>query len=251
MAALSLRLTLAALFLLYLSFWFAARGVYTRWNGTPPVPALAGALSASLNDAELSYRGFGLMLQNLGDVGRDVTPLKNYDYARLKEWFFLLHRLDPASDHMPMVAAHYFGATKVPKDAAEIVAYLRVAGQAPYAEKWRWLAHAAFLAQHRMKDPDLALAIAYDLQRLARAGVDMPQWARAMPAFVLANKGEAEAAKAFMSNLLVTDSTPHPEEVYFMKSFLIERAGMKPEEVEALARMRGDGIKEKDQNTKP
>lgn len=236
--------TLAPVFIalfINIALWFWSKDIYAKWDGVPPPPGKAGALAASLGDASLAYRAFGLMLQNLGDVGRDVTPLKGYNYVLLHDWFMLLHQLDPISDHMPMVAAYYFGGTRVPKDVREVIDYLAVAGEVRVGEKWRWLAHAAYLAQHRLGDTDMALDFAYKLTRMNQEGIEMPQWARQMPAFVLVSKGDNDAARSLMTNMLVTDTTQHPEEVEFMKSFLIERLGMDPKEVEALVQMRGEG----------
>jgi hypothetical protein len=223
-------------------FWAASREIYSKWDGVPPVPSTRGAVMMSLGDKEFSFRFLAMTLQNLGDVGRDVTPLKNYDYARLGKWFFLLNSLDPASDHVPMIAAYYFGATHIPKDVAVIVDYLSAVGQIPVGEKWRWLAHAAYLAQHRLNDTDLALRFAYKLVSMNRdQGVEMPQWARQMPAFILNNHGDKEAAKKLMMNMLVSEKTARPEEVNFMKSFLIEQLGADPAEVEAAMRLRSNG----------
>ena len=196
----------------------------------------------SLGDKEFSYRILAIMLQNFGDIGRDTTPLKDYNYKKLGRWFFLLHYLDPISDHVPMLAAHYFGGTLVPKDSAEVVKYLTVAGQMPFTEKWRWLAHAAYLAQHRMSNIDLALKLAYKLQRMNRVdGIKMPQWARQMPVFILNHRGEKEASRKLMENFLITEKNIDPAEVNFMKLYLIEQFGEDPKHVEQLVRMRGDG----------
>lgn len=179
------------------------------------------------------------MLQNLGDVGIDITPLKGYDYEMLGKWFFLLDSLDPLSDHVPMIAAYYFGATRIPKDVAVVADYLSSIEQASGGEKWRWLAHAVYLAQHRMHNLDLALTWAYKLSRMSQNGVDMPQWARQMPAFVLRNRGDKEAARQLMKNMLVTEKTAHPAELNFMQAYLINELGVDPEEVKALMRLRG------------
>ncbi len=225
---------------LNLLFWGMSSGIYARWEGVPPVPTRRGAIMLTLGDAEFAYRSLALALQNLGDVGRDVTPLKDYDYRRLGQWFYLLHSLDPLSDHVPFIAAYYFGSTKVPKDSAVVVDYLRTAGVVPGGEKWRWLAEAAYLAQHRMYNLQLALEIAYQLAKLPDNS-DLPQWARQMPAFVLKNRGDKEAARQMMENMLVTDKNAHPQEISFMKLFLIEDLGVDPQEVDRMMRMRAEG----------
>ena len=113
----------------------------------------------TLGDAELSYRSLAMLIQNLGDLGVDVTPIKDYNYRELGRWFHLLYELDAVSDHAPMMAAYYYGMTKSPQDVAIIVDYLRVVGSSGVGEKWRWLAQAVYLAQHRMYDVDLALKL--------------------------------------------------------------------------------------------
>lgn len=223
---------------LNLLFWCGSRDVYERWSGVPPVPSRTGAVMMTLGDPEFSYRTLAIILQNLGDVGRDVTPLRDYDYNALRKWFFLLWDLDPVSDHVPMVAAYYFGATKVPKDAANVVDFLEVAGSIPAGDKWRWLAQAVYLSQHRMYDMDLALKLAYRLAKMPNS-VDMPQWARQMPAFVLQKKGDREAARALMEQMLATQGNLQPAEINTMKYFLINEIGVAPEEVDKIMRMRG------------
>ncbi len=222
-------------------FWSVSKNLYTKWPGVPPVPSKIGAMSMTLGDKEFSYRTLALMLQNFGEMGRDTTPLKDYNYDKLHDWFFLLHELDPIADHVPMLAAHYFGGTVVPYQSSKVVSYLSVAGKIRAPEKWRWLAQAAYLAQHRMHNLDEALKYAYQLQRLSRDySIDMPQWARQMPVFVLNNRGEKAASRALMENLLVTEKNMHPTEINYMKIFLMEEFGLSRTYVEQLARMRGE-----------
>lgn len=234
-----IKIVFALLLGLNLAFWAGSRDVYSKWEGVPPVPSPRGAITMTLGDPEFSYRFLAITLQNLGDTGRDITPLKGYNYERLGQWFFLLHQLDPASDHVPMVAAYYFGGTRVPKDAAQVVKYLSTAGNIPVGEKWRWLAHAAFMAQHKMHDLTLALDLAYKLAKMPNSA-EMPQWARQMPAFILSEKGDKAAARKLMENMLVTEKNMHPNEINFIKAYLIEQLGVDPAEVEALVRMRAE-----------
>jgi len=73
----------AALFItlgLNVVFWSASQDIYSGWEGVPPVPSRNGAVMMTLGDSELSYRFLALILQNLGNTGRDTVPLKSYDY---------------------------------------------------------------------------------------------------------------------------------------------------------------------------
>jgi hypothetical protein len=234
-----INLFLAAALALNLALWTGSHKLYARWAGVPPVPSKPGAAMMTLGDPELSYRTGALTLQNLGDSGGQVTPLEAYDYAALGRWLDLLDDLDPASEHLPAVAAYYFGMVRdKPESTAVIVRYLTKVGRRPVDDKWRWLTQAAFLAQHRMKDLHLALDIAYTLSKMRPAdGRELPAFAREYPAFILREQGEKDAARRLMEEQLLIEQ--NPGEVNYIKSFLIEQIGVDPAEVEAIMKRRG------------
>lgn len=231
---------LTAVTLLCVGFWWLSSDLMARWAGVPPVPSTRTASLMALNDTQFAYRSGAMTLQTLGDTGGQIVPLKEYNYVRLSDWFQTLHRLDPAADHVPMIAAYYFGATSVPGDIAYIVDYLEQVGDSPVGQKWRWLAHAAYLARHRMDDMPRALDIAYKLSRITPLdGRPLPIWARQMPAFVLAARGDQAAARALLENMLINETDLHPNEVNFMQGYLAEQLNVPPAEVEQLMRLRG------------
>lgn len=141
---LRINLFLALALALNVGFWYGAHETFAHWGGVPPVPTKNGARIMTLGDEQFSHRFGAITLQNLGNSGGRVTAVKDYDYKKLGEWFWLLHDLDPASNHVPMLAAYYFGATQKPEDLAVVVNYLGAIGQNPVANKWRWLAQAIF-----------------------------------------------------------------------------------------------------------
>ncbi|MCB1556578.1 MAG: hypothetical protein KDJ15_04605 [Alphaproteobacteria bacterium] len=175
----------------------------------------------ALGDTQLAYRSAGIMLQNLGDSGGRAVALKDYDYDRLGRWFSQGDRWDPRSDFMPFLAAYYYGSVPDPKKLDPVITYLAQAGARPSGEKWRWLAQAVFLARYRQED----LAKAYDLAtRLASLPVEMPSWARQMPAFVSLAQGNKEAAYDIMIGILKTEAEKlPPQEVNFMVDYICTR----------------------------
>ncbi|MBI1216070.1 MAG: hypothetical protein GC185_09670 [Alphaproteobacteria bacterium] len=214
--------------------WAGSRYMYAKWAGVPPVPSHRGAVMMTLGDSEFSYRYGAITLQNLGDYGAETTPLKDYNYKKLGKWFWLLDGLDPASNHVPMLAAYYFGGVTTPKDVAIVVKYLASVGQIPVGNKWRWLAQAIFLAQHRMNDTSLALDLAYKLSKMKPVGDTLPGWARQMPAFVLKARGDHAAGRRIMEDILLSARYLHPNEVNFMKDYLITQLDTDPREVERV-----------------
>lgn len=219
-----------------------------RWGGVPPPPERKVAVLLGLGDAQFSYRLGAMTLQNVGNTPGMEVSLKDYDYHMLGKWFWLLHGLDPASNDVPMVAAYYFGGTRVPSDVAIVVEYLATIGQNPAGNKWRWLAHAVYLARHRMYDLDLALDLAYKLSRMQPVGDNLPIWAKQMPAFVLAAKGDKEAARQMVENMLLSQNRWHANEVMFMKDMLRRDFGMSRQDIEKIMQRREEaGVEELDE----
>ena len=87
--------------------------------------------------------------------------------------------------------------------------------------RWPWLAHAALLAKHRLKDLPLARRYAQALEQHAR-GPDVPPWARQMEIFVLEDMNELEAAKVLVASLLASGALSDPAEMRFLQQRLEE-----------------------------
>lgn len=184
--------------------WFYARHMQARWLNVPPAPGTAGAQIMTLGDASMAYRITALLLQHLGDFGGRTVNLKEYDYAPLKGWFLLADRLDPRSDFVPYLAAYYFGAVDDPVKVRPVIEYLRVAGNRPEGEKWRWLMHAVYLARFRAHDLPWAMEMARELAAIPNDR--MPALTRQMPAFIASAQGDKETALQIMITLLQTGS---------------------------------------------
>lgn len=213
---------LFALVAVNIATWYSVRDVKGRWTNVPPVPSLAGAGAGTLGDLQLAYRSYGLILQNLGSTGGRTESLKNYNYDRLKDWFFLTWALDNKSNYVPYMAAYYFGAVEDNKKLKPLIDYLEIAGQGAEGEKWRWLAHAVYLARYKMNDMNRALEMANKLA--ASKDETLPAWAKQMPAFVNEAKGDKQAAYEIMLNVLKTEGDKMPvQEVNFMLDYICKR----------------------------
>lgn len=217
---------------LNLFVWKASNTMQPNWLNVPPAPSERGAVAMALGDRQLAYRSGSITLQNFGDTGGHYRPFTEYNYKNLRQWFFMLHGVDPASEVVPILAGYYFGVSKDKEQLRQVVAYLSVVGEIPVSEKWRWLAHAVYLARHGMKDLDLALALAQKLARQRPVDEELPGWARQMPAFIMEAQGDEGAARQFMMNMLENESdTLNRNELNFLKYFLVERVGADPEAV--------------------
>lgn len=214
-----LYLVLLAILGANMGFWLFSHELRPAWGNVPPVTSVAGAKTMTLGDAQLAYRAFGLMLQNLGETGGKSTQFALYDYSRLKDWFLLEDKLDPLSNYVPALAAYYYGATLKKEQITPVVDYLEMVGQRPEKNKWRWLAHAVYLARYQQGDLNRALDLANRLATLPRD--DMPMWAIHMPAYVLNARGDKEAAYAVMMGILSSSGKElPPNEVLVIRDYI-------------------------------
>lgn len=231
----SLQRTYAILFLmLALNFglWSITHHARGKWGGVPPAPSEATATLMTLSDPQFSYRTGALTLQNIGDTGGRSTALRLYNYQKLSSWFWLLNKLDPDANYVPMTVAYYYGAVaNQPEKMRYIVDFLAEIGKNPDGVKWRWLAHAVFLARYKLNDLEYALELAYTLADMEPSGDYLPLWARHMPAFVLTAIGEKDAARALIEGVMLTGKDINPKEMFFMKDYLINRLGVPEDEI--------------------
>lgn len=200
-------------------FWQKSRYLEKSWSNVPNSPSKSVVQLTFMGNTELAYRFYATMLQNIGSVdGKDIS-LQKYDYKKLKEWFFLLHNLNPHSDIVPLLAAYYYGGIQDSNRLNEVLDYLEVVGENPDGEKWRWLGHAVFIARHIMKDNERALKLAYKLSE--NQNPNLADWAKQMPVYVLHDQGDTEIAYKIMLNLLISNiDTLHPNEIFFMQDYI-------------------------------
>ena len=78
-----------------------------------------------------------------------------------------------------------------------------------------WMAHAVFVAKHKIKDLQLALTYARDLRMHATAP-DIPSWAKQMELFVLEDLGEAESARILLGGLIENGVIRDEHEIRFL-----------------------------------
>lgn len=215
---------LLAGFLLFLAaqvlLWFHLRPIRPSMAIVPPLPTERSVKAFSLGDGQFYFRLLAFRLQNAGDTFGRNTPLKDYDYAVLEKWFFLLDTLDAKSNYVPALAGYYFSQSQHPEDVRHVITYLEHNYESDPQTKWWWLAHSVYLANHRLKDKELALRLAY---KLGTSPAEMPFWARQMPAFILEQMGERQQSYLIIKNILDTAKDIPPGELSFMEYFIRDR----------------------------
>lgn len=176
----------------------------------PPLPLLRGL---AMGDPQALSAALVLSLQAYDDQPGVSVPFAELDYPRLVAWLERALALDPRSDYPLLLAAQVY--SQVPDAARQrlMLDFVHRAFLADPDRRWRWLAHAALLARHRLHDDRLALRYAQDIAERARAA---PSWAREMRIFLLEDLGEREQAKILLGGLLASGTVTDPAEIRFL-----------------------------------
>jgi hypothetical protein len=179
-----------------IGFAVAARHVTPNRDLLPPVPTPRLRDAESFGDPQFLFRIDSLEIQNAGDTGGRIVPVKNYDFGIVVGWLRTLQSLDSRSAIPIELASGYFGQSQNTDYVRPIVEFMREnVGLRPQA-RWKYLFQAVYLAQRRLRDNDLALATAYQL-----ASYDFPDMmplAGMMPAFILEDLGRFREARAII-----------------------------------------------------
>lgn len=185
----------------------------------PAPPRPAAMRLAGMGESEAAARVAMLYVQSFDMAGGSAIPIRALDYTRLLGWLRAILELDPRSEYPLFAAARVYA--EVPDEARS-----RQALEFVYEEflkdpnrRWPWLAHAALLAKHRLKDMALALRYAAAVDRLTTSQ-DVPLWAKQMQIFVLEDMNELEAARIMIGGLLESGRITDPAEVRFLKDRL-------------------------------
>jgi hypothetical protein len=185
----------------------------------PPPPPVQALRLASFGEPEATARVTTLYVQAFDLGGANALPYGSLDYDRLIAWLRVILELDPRSEYPLFLAARVYA--EVPDQTRS-----RIALEFVYQEffkdpsrRWRWLAHAALLAKHRLRDLALARRYAAAIDRYA-TGEDVPLWAKQMEIFILEDLNELEAAKIMIGGLLAKGAIRDPAEARFLKERL-------------------------------
>lgn len=214
-----LTLAFSAAMVLQVIFWNYSRHIEPEMGIVPDVPGEAAVKALSFGDEQAFFRVLGMGIQNSGDTFGRFTALYKYDMKKLRNWFFLLDTLDNTSNYMPTLATYYFAQTQYRPDIKYVIEYLRHHAEGRLKTKWWWEAQAVYLAQHKLKNLDLALEIAKQLE----GNREIPIWAQQLPAFVHEKRGEMESALSIMEEIKKNAKDIPQHELNFMQYFVKER----------------------------
>ncbi len=185
-----------------------------------PAPPPVWALRAlSLGEEPAFARLLMLWLQAFDNQPGISIPFRNLDYDRVAGWLEQILVLDPRSRYPLLSAARIYA--EVPDDGRrrKMVEFVERQFLLAPDERWQWLAHAVFIAKHRLRDLPLALHLARELREFTHAD-RVPGWARQMELFVLEAMGDLQGAQVLLGGLIETGQITDAAEMKFLEQRL-------------------------------
>jgi hypothetical protein len=198
---------------------FALKAAEPRPTATaldlPDPPPRAALQLAAMGESIATANLLSLYLQAFDTQPGISIPFKDLDYAKVESWLSSILDLDPPGQYPLMMASQiYAQVPDVQKQRQMLDLTFRKFLVDPN-RRWRWLAHAAIMAKHRLNDPALALRYARALTERATAS-SVPDWAKQMHIFVLEEMGETETVKILLGGLLVSGTVTDAHEIHFL-----------------------------------
>ena len=187
----------------------------------PPPPSATALRLASFGEAAAAARLELLYLQAFDLGGGNELPYQKLDYGRLIGWLRTALELDPRSEYPLFLAARVYTEIPDPARIRRMLEFVEEAFRVDPDHRWQWLAHAALLAKHRLKDLPLARRYAAEIDRLATSP-EVPAWARQMEVFILEDMNELDAAKVLLGGLLSSGKIRDEAEARYLQQRLEE-----------------------------
>jgi len=148
-----------------------------------------------------------------------IQSFRSPELPPLLGWLRAALETDPRSHYPLFLAARVYAENTDAERTRGVLEFVHQEFRRDPDRRWPWLAHAALLAKHRLKDLPLARRYAQAIERSA-TGPGVPLWAGQMEIFILEDMNELEAARIMIASLLESGVVHDPAELRFLKERL-------------------------------
>ena len=184
-------------------------------------PSVRTIAAASLGDPIAAAKVMNLVLQAHDNQPGISIPFSRLDYVQLQRWLTRILELDPTGPYPLMAASRLYGEVPDRQRQRLMLDFVHEKFHADPNRRWPYLAHAAHVARHGLKDLNLARTYAASLSREA-TGPAVPAWVKQMEILLMADMNETEAARVLLGALLESGQVTDPAEARFLASRMAE-----------------------------
>ena len=155
----------------------------------------------SLDDSLTASKLTMLWLQAFDNQPGISISLQDLNYDRVIDWLDLILKLDSKTQYPLLAAIRFYAEVQNEDKQRKMIDFVAEKFIEKPNERWASMAHAVYMAKHRLKDIDLALDCAQLIRQYAK-GDNVPYWAKQMQIFILEDIGELESAMILIGGLL-------------------------------------------------
>ncbi len=184
-------------------------------------PSVSSLRLLSFGDPVFLAKLLMLWLQAFDNQPGVSVPYDDLDYDKVEGWLGSILQLDPGGQY-PLLAASRLYA-QVPDEAKQrqMLEFVYKQFLIDPQNRWPWLAHAAIVAKHRLKDLPLALKFSRAIVDKSTSN-DIPAWASQLQLLVLEEMGELETMQFLIGGLLTSGKITDPKEINYLNQRLQE-----------------------------
>jgi hypothetical protein len=185
--------------------------------GQPPSAALVRLMS--LDEPTAAAKLMMLHLQAFDFRAGTRQLYRDLDYADVVAWLDRIVDLDPEAQYPLLSASHIYAEVPDPAKARAMLDFVARRYHEDPNRRWPWMAHAAYVAKHRLNDLPLARKYAAALQEHTTTP-EAPLWVKQMEFFILEDMNELEAAKVMLGGLIASGQIKDPRDLALLEGRL-------------------------------
>jgi hypothetical protein len=185
----------------------------------PEAPSQAALNVLSLGDEIGISKFIMLWLQGFDHQPGISIPFSRLDYDSLISWLDRVLQLDQDSHYALLSASRIYSEVPDTDKQRKILEFVYEKFLEKPDQRWVWMAHAVYVARHKVKDNQLALRYARQLRIHTTSSV-VPNWARQLELFVYEDLGELETAQILLGGLIESGEITDENEINFLLSRL-------------------------------
>lgn len=178
-------------------------------------PSQSSLRLASLGDPIPLAKLLMLYLQSFDYQALNRIPYQALNYDTVQQWLLRVLWMDPKSQYPLLAASRLYAEVPDQTKTRLMLEFVYRQFLEDPDRRWPWLAHAAVIAKHRLKDLPLARRYAAAIQQHA-GGPNVPLWAKQMEVFILEDMNELDTARIMIGGLLSSGTVHDPAEIRFL-----------------------------------
>ncbi len=196
--------------------WHAARPLLDPSPRPLPEPLSKEQLQlSSLGDPVALAKMLMLWLQAFDNQPGISIPFRELDYNKVTGWLDNILVLDRRGQYPLLAASRVYSQVPDETRQRQMLEFVYEKFFEDPNRRWPSLAHAVYVAKHRLNDLPLALRYAEALAGHVTAG-NVPHWVKQMPIYVLEDMDEIESAKILIGGLLESGAIKDEHELLFL-----------------------------------